>query len=134
MSREKDDIANALSKMAGGSAPEHHDAAHDHDAHADAAQSEQSPTAEAASKTTRPAIRTSHSPLEPKRTLIPILLVLGGSLFLGGLLCMLKGDESPFQGMLVPILMLILGLLVLAVAAIAMIQVRHLMLSDDRRP
>lgn len=88
----------------------------------------QAPKPATPARAAAPVLHAKH--LELKRTLIPILLTLGGLLPLLGALSLALGDESPLADQfLIPVLMLVLGALILASAIFTMLQVRHAMRS-----
>jgi hypothetical protein len=145
MTTSKDELAKALEALASGK----EDARHSQ-------QQEQGDVPDQAHQAPMLADRMSHSirPLPGKpgvpamathdrpranrsiwlrQTAIPPLLTLGVLMSLTGIASLIMGEESPLgEQLLLPILMILLGLLTLAAAALNMRQVRHLVSAARR--
>lgn len=147
MAASKDDLAKALEAMTSGQT----------DAHPEEQQPQEPPVAPRrperpadpthVSHTIRPlpgkpgtpAVETHLKPIPDRniglrRTMIPPLLTLGTLMPLAGVASLVMGEESPLgEQLLVPVLLILLGLLILGVAALNMLQVRHLLSASAKR-
>lgn len=116
--------------------------AREHSAEADAPEAapvEPAKPQAAASTPQRPAAATRPSTandrnLHLRQTVIPPLLTMGTLMPLLGLVSLLLGDESPLgESKLVPVLLIVVGLLILGMAAMNMLQVRQQLSASAKR-
>lgn len=159
MAASNEELARALEAMSSGQAdaqPEQQEdpALPSHSAHP-------APPAEPSQPEPTPAARVSHAirplpgkPVAPapapargmqqrspddrgltlRRTIIPPLLTLGTLMPLMGVASLIMGEESPLgEQPLVPALLILVGLLILGMAALNMLQVRHLLSASAKR-
>lgn len=69
-----------------------------------------------------------------RQTAIPPLLTLGTLMPLAGIASLVLGEESPLgEQVLVPALLILVGLLILGIAALNMLQVRQLLSGSTKR-